>query len=330
MGSTQGSITNYPASQVSGSLQITPTTIGGFTLSPSSLTAGAVATGTVTLANPAPASGLTLNVTSSPSGVVTFYQGTLSSTNPATNTLAITIPSGGTTATFSVLGGFVTTTTSTKVTVTKPGQSMSQTVTVTPPTLSLTLNPQEVVGGVSSQGILSIPAPTPKTLTFTLKETAAPSSSGTGSLPSTVTIAAGQTASAPFTIGTKPVAVPTTLTITASDGGYSVTQQLFVDEVGIASVTFSPAAIHAPIQTTTCTVTLTGPAPTGGVVIQLLPQSGTGYLKLPSTVTVPAGMTSVSVSVSAQEVSRNVSESVTAQLADGSSSAAGVVTVMVP
>ena len=63
---------------------------------------------------------------------------------------------------------------------------------------------------------------------------------------------------------------------------------------------------------TTCTVTLAGPAPSGGVVVAL--SDSAKLLNTPSSVTVAAGSTSATFVASAQSIRHTSSETVTAKL----------------
>jgi hypothetical protein len=310
MSSSQGSGNQYAPSQVSGTLTVTSYSLATFVVSPTTIPAGGITTGTVTLATPAPQGGITVEVTSSNSKLISFFTGT---NTPAT-TLSVMIPNGLTSATFSIQGGVPDVNTPVSVNVIRGSQTLSQTVTVQAAVLSLTLNPSEVSGGTTSVGTLSIPAPAPAGgLTASLSEAVSPTSSLAGTLPASITIPAGQT-SVNFNVGTSPVAVTTTYTITATFSLSSTTKdstsaQLIVDPVGIASISFSPSTVHGGL-TTLCTITLQGPAlPTGAVVVL---NSTNPYLILPASITIPGGKSSVTFQVPTVRVSRDVATIVSA------------------
>jgi hypothetical protein len=316
MGAKQGSVNNYPISTATGTLSIIPDTLSSFTLSSNSTTAGGVVTGTVILSKPAPSSGLAITISANPSGEVRFYTGT----NTPTSSLNVTIPSGSNTFTFSVLGGFTTSTVPVVISVAKTGQVLTQTLTLTSQPLSLALSPVELVGGASTKATVSIASASPTALTFAVKA----SGTGLGSFPTTVTIPAGST-SASFTVSTVSVSSKSTITVTVTDtanGSYTKSANLTVDPPTIASLTFSPSTIYQG-ATTTATVTLSGPAPSGGVSVTLT-GSGGFLPPIPTTITIAAGKTSASTTLTAIQVSRSVSEVVTATTSQGSSTQATV------
>jgi len=159
----------------------------------------------------------------------------------------------------------------------------------TQPSLSsLSLNPTSVVGGNSSTGTVTLTAPAPSG-GFVVNLSS--SNTNVATVPSTVTVPAGAT-SANFTVSTQAVSSATSVTITASAGGVSRTATLTVNpapSVTLQSLTISPTSVWGG-STATGTVTLSGPAPAGGVVVQL--RSSSSRASVPSTVTVPAGATS--------------------------------------
>jgi thermitase len=159
----------------------------------------------------------------------------------------------------------------------------------TQPSLSsLSLNPTSVVGGNSSTGTVTLTAPAPSG-GFVVNLSS--SNTNVATVPSTVTVPAGAT-SATFTVSTRAVSSATSVTITASAGGISRTATLTVNpspSVTLQSLTIRPTSVWGG-STATGTVTLSGPAPAGGVVVQL--RSSSSRASVSSTVTVPAGATS--------------------------------------
>ncbi|MCL6535801.1 MAG: S8 family peptidase [Armatimonadetes bacterium] len=154
---------------------------------------------------------------------------------------------------------------------------------------SLSLNPTSVVGGNSSTGTVTLTAPAPSG-GFVVNLSS--SNTNIATVPSTVTVPAGAT-SANFTVSTRAVSSATSVTITASAGSVSRTATLTVNpsssNVTLQSLTISPTSVWGG-RSATGTVTLSGPAPAGGVVVQL--RSSSSRASVPSTVTVPAGATS--------------------------------------
>jgi thermitase len=159
---------------------------------------------------------------------------------------------------------------------------------------TLSLNPTSVVGGNSVTGTVTLTAAAPSG-GFVVNLSS--SNSSVASVPSSVTVPAGAT-SANFTVSTTAVSASTNVTITASAGGVSRTATLTVNpsssSVSLQSLTISPTAVWGG-SSATGTVTLSGPAPAGGVVVQL--RSNSSRASVPNTVTVPAGATSASFTI---------------------------------
>lgn len=171
--------------------------------------------------------------------------------------------------------------------------SYSPTATLT---LSLGLNPSSVTGGSSSKGTVTLSTPAPSTGALV----ALKSSSAIATVPASVTIASGTT-SASFTIKTSPVASSTSSTITASYSGVSSAATLSVKAPAMKSLTLSPTTVRGGFANSTGTVTLTGPAPSGGRVVTLT-SSNTAVAKVPSSVTVPAGYSTATFTVTTYRV----------------------------
>src|SRR5206468_3401397 len=131
---------------------------------------------------------------------------------------------------------------------------------------SLTLNPASVIGGAQSS-----------TGTVTLGE-AAPAGGAQVALSSSNTAAASVEigrascrggASATFTISTRAVAASTAVSISASYGGVSTSALLAVTPPPVSSLTLNPTSVIGGVQSSTGTVTLSGPAPAGGAQVAL-------------------------------------------------------------
>lgn len=245
---------------------------------PTSLTISGTSTQnlTLTLSAPAPAGGLAVNVTSSNISVATvpatmsFAAGALTTVVPVTGVAA-----GAAVIHASNLPNIPDATAS--VTVQMPG------------TISLPANPGLGLGQTLPFPItLSAPAPTALTLTLTSSDPSKVSVS-TGSVP----IAQGATAPAqqPTITGLNfgSVSIGAAVTgYTSANATATVTGSiLFTPQI----VTFSSGG------TQNLTLTLSGPAPAGGVSINLS-SSNTTVGTVPASVTIPAGANSVAVPVS--------------------------------
>ncbi len=266
--------------------QPTQPTLSSLSLNPTSVVGGQSSTGTVTLTAAAPSGGFVVNLSSSNSAVASVPS-------------SVTVPAGQTSATFTVTTQAVSSTTTVTITATAGNVSRQATLTVNPapqqPQLSsLSLNPSSVVGGQSSTGTVTLTAPAPSG-GFVVNLSS--SNSTVASVPSSVTVPAGQT-SATFTVNTQAVASATTVTITASAGGVSRQATLTVNPAPPAtlqSLTVSPTIVLGG-GSATGTVTLSAPAPAGGVVVALT-SSRPDRAIVPTTVTIPAGATQATFTI---------------------------------
>src|SRR6266478_2263346 len=150
---------------------------------------------------------------------------------------------------------------------------------------SLSLSSTSVTGGNSSSGTVTLSGAAP-----TGGATVALSSSNTAAatVPSSVTIAAGAT-SATFSVSTSAVAASTTVTISGTYSGATRSASLTVTPASpppptLSSVSLNPANVFGG-QSSTGTVTLTGPAPAGGAQVFL--SSSNSAARVPSSVIVP-------------------------------------------
>ncbi len=175
---------------------------------------------------------------------------------------------------------------------------------------SMTLNPASVNGGNSSTGTVTLSGAAPASgATVTLSS----SNTTAARVPTSVTVAAGAS-SATFTVSTSAVAASTTVTITAAYGGATRSSSLTVTPAApppptVSSLTLNPANVFGG-QSSTGTVTLTGPAPAGGAQVFL--SSNNGAARVPSSVIVPAGASSVSFTVNTSFVLMSTSATISA------------------
>jgi hypothetical protein len=184
-----------------------------------------------------------------------------------------------------------------------------------PPTLSLssmTLNPTSVTGGNSSMGTVTLSGPAPAggvQVTLSSNNTAA------AKVPSTVTVSAGAT-SATFTVSTSAVATSTEVTVSASHAGMIKTASLTVTPAAppapsLSSLTLNPTTVTGGAQSSTGTVTLSGPAPADGAQVTLS-SDNTAAARVPSSVIVPAGATSATFTVNTSVVLLSTSATISA------------------
>ncbi|HVH72354.1 MAG TPA: hypothetical protein VNB49_14755 [Candidatus Dormibacteraeota bacterium] len=175
-----------------------------------------------------------------------------------------------------------------------PSNSPPSAVTLT----SLTLSPTTVVGGQSSTATVTLSGPAPSggaQITLSSSDTATAQVPPSGN----VTVPAGAT-SASFTVTTSAAGTSTSVAISAAYSGVTQTATLTVTPPPptLTTLTLNPSSVIGGLQSSTGTVTLSGPAPADGVVVALS-SSNPGVAQVPSSgnVIIPAGATSASFTV---------------------------------
>jgi hypothetical protein len=268
----------YGGATQTASLTVVPPSVAALSLSQGSVRGGATVTGTVTIDGPAPAGGAQVALSSNSGAALV----------PA----SVLISAGAVSATFTVTTTGVSVSTSASISASYGGRTQSVTLTVLPPSVSaLSVNPASVTGGAGATGTVTLDGPAPAGGV----QVALSDNSGAASVPSSVTVAAGTT-SASFSIGTSAVASATAVTVSASAGGVTRSASLNVLPAVLTSLTLNPTSVIGGLQASTGTVTLNGPAPAGGAVVTLSDNSAA--CSVPGTVTIPAGATSATFTVS--------------------------------
>jgi uncharacterized protein (TIGR03437 family) len=117
--------------------------------------------------------------------------------------------------------------------------------------------------------------------------------------------------------------VPLRFTLNGASGSQSLYIALGNPSVAVTSLTLSSSSV-AGGGTVLGSVTLSAPAPTGGIVVAL--SSSSGSATMPATVTVPAGNASASFTIATSAVSSNQTAIITASYAGSSAQAALTIT----
>lgn len=120
------------------------------------------------------------------------------------------------------------------------------------------------------------------------------SNPGVAAVPASVAVSSGAT-SGSFSVITSAVASPTALTISATLNGVTQTSPLTVVPPALAGLSLSPSSVTSG-NSSTGTITLTGPASSGGLVVTLA-SSQPKVAHVPANMTVPAGSTSATFAV---------------------------------
>ena len=195
------------------------------------------------------------------------------------------------------------------ISVTNPdGQSATLTngFSVQPPLSALSLNPTTVVGGNPSQGTVTLTSVAPAGGTVVSLSS---SNTSVATVPASATVPGGATI-ATFTVTTNPVTANTTVNISASEGGVTKSVSLAVNPASLTGLRLTPTTVVSG-KSSQGTVTLDGPAPSGGAVVSLS-SSNTSVATVPSSATVPAGATSATFTVTTKKVTSSTSVTISA------------------
>jgi uncharacterized repeat protein (TIGR03803 family) len=302
------------------SLTLTPpptVTLVSIGLNPDQVQGGTPSTGTVILNEVAPSGGTRVS---------------LSSDTPAAASVPsnVTVPADSTSANFNITTQTVSANTFVTITATLGSTSQPATLEVTDlPAITapaLNIDPANVSGGSPTTGVVSLSRQAPPGGIVV----ALSSNAGSASVPASVTVPAGYIRTS-FPIATASVSTTTTATITASLNGSSVQTSFTItpaSSVTLSSFTLSQPGISVPNGSVSSvtgglssqgTVNLTGPAPTGDVVVTL--SSNSGLATVPPTVAITAGTTTTSFAITTQAVTSNTNVVITATVSGASQQA---------
>jgi hypothetical protein len=263
----------------------TAQTVKSIALSETSVAGGATLTGTVTLSADAGSGGKTVS---------------LSSSNAAAKVSAsVKVPSGSKTATFTVSTTAVNANTNATIKGTIGSSSATATLTVLSPKLtSLTLSPTSVLGGTVVTGTVGLGSEAPSSGT----QVKLSSTLTAATVPPSVTVEAGAK-SATFSIKTLPVAQMTTPEIKAVLGSALVGEKFTIDPPAITAIKLNPPAL-AGGSSSTGTLTLNGPAPSGGFKIVL--STNQSNVNVPADVTISSEAKTATFTLSTKAVNQIV------------------------
>ena len=265
--------------------------LSSLTLSPTSVVGGAPSTCTVTLSGPALTGGVGVNLSSS-------------NTNAAAVPASISVPAGATSATFTVTTNAVAASTSVVISATSGTVTQTATLTVLPVpsfTLSATPSSLSIVQGTSGASTVAITVQNGFNSSVSLVASGLPS----GVNASFGTNPAATTSTLTFSASTSATTGTFTITVTGTSGSLhsSTTLTLTLKPIPlptVSSLTLNPSSVVGGLGSSTATVTLSGPAPAGGALVQL--SSNNGAAHVPSSVIVPAGSTSTTFTVTTSTV----------------------------
>jgi hypothetical protein len=169
------------------------------------------------------------------------------------------------------------------------------------PTLSsFTVNPNIVVGGRPSTGTVTLPHPAPA---GGLEVTVASEVPSIASVPSSITIPAGET-SGTFTISTFSSSSTTRVGLSATHLDTTLFSVITVGPVALSTLSVSPTSVVGG-STSTGTVTLNDAASSDGAAVSL--SASSSATTVPATVTVPPGATSATFAIGSSSVTASTS-----------------------
>lgn len=261
-------------------------------LTPDTVPGGTSATAMLTLSAPAPAGGLAVALSSSSTAAQV----------PA----SVTVPAGQTTCTFTVTTGPVEAQVLATITAMVSGTAQTAALTINPISLAaFTLSQAGIVGGNPLTATVTLTGPAPAGGS----KIALACSAHNVAVPATVSIPASQT-TATVTIPTTRTSAKVDTIITATLGYVASSANLSVFPMGPLTVAFKTPTVAGGSKDDG-TVTLTGPAPKGGMTVNL--GASDRSLKLPASVKVPEGQTTATFQVLTVKAAAQLTASVTAR-----------------
>jgi trimeric autotransporter adhesin len=246
-------------------------TLQSLTLSSASAIGGSAVTGTIAVSAPAPDGGLDVALASSSAAAIV----------PAHTT----IPAGESLQTFTIATRDTASPVVATITATIPFTGSSRDASLTISRLGVqqvSLGLTSVPAGVPLTGTVLLTAPAPVDAVVVLSST-----DSIATVPASVTIPAGMT-SQPFDITTVNAPPTRTATITAAYGG--TTQSASLTVIAYPTIPSLSCTSTTPKGGTisTCTGTLSSPAPPGGWQLQFVTSDDTLATAAPDSLTVPA------------------------------------------
>jgi len=179
---------------------------------------------------------------------------------------SVTIPAGGTNATFTITTKMVTANTQASIRASYGGVTKAATLTISRiPTalVSVAVTPPATVGGAALAGVVTV-SPAPASPLFIALSSSNPNAA---TVPANVLVPGGGT-SAMFKVTTKPVSASAGVAISANYAGITKTVLITVNRPSLSVLMVAPVAVVGGTKATGA-VTLSGAAPPGGVTVAL-------------------------------------------------------------
>jgi len=282
------------------SVAVETTGIQSFTLTVPSVIGGSsdVAKGTITLSSPAPSGGIVVTLSSSIPG---------SASVPAT----VTVATNQTTKQFVITHSPVAARSIPRIKAAITGSFLTADLTVYPPKpLSVVISPTTFVGGTTTSvtGTVTISRAAPAGMKVSLVS----SYPSAATVPATITMPTGAT-QATFTITHVAQATKRDFSVKATTGATFARGTATNLPPSPISVSLVPSTVMGgSAQVVTGTVTLNGPAPTGGITVSLK-SSQTAAATVPATIQIAAGQTTGTFTVTHKKVTAGATVTITAK-----------------
>ena len=210
---------------------------------------------------------------------------------------SLNITAGKSVGTFAITAQAVSSQVVSTITATMGTNFQTAPLTIVPVGLSaITITPSSVAGGSPASGTIILNGIAPKG-GFIVKLR---SSLTNVVVPASVNIPVGSR-TYPFKISTTTTAKALTATVAATLAQVTVSTSLTVNPPVLQSISLAPTSV-AGGASSTGTVALSGPAPTGGMVVTL--SSDSIFAVLPKSVTIPAGKAAVTFVVKTTAVAK--------------------------
>ena len=267
--------------------------LGGIATNVPNIIGGGGITAAVVLDENAPQGGTVVNLTSSNPSIAAV---------PAT----VTVPAGTDKILFTIPTNVVASNTSVTFAATLQGARYIASVTVTPVLSSLNLGSTSVTGGSAVRATVTL---TGQAYSGGVVVSLSSNDPAVANVPASVTVPQGSS-TANFTVTTSAVSVATQVVLTASSGDSVKQVALTVNPPAVRSLTLTPAQLVGG-QKSTGTVLLTGIAPSGGASVALS-SSNSNVAQVPASVTIPAGLTSATFSVTTAAVQTQTAVTISA------------------
>lgn len=232
----------------------------------------------------------------------------LSSSNPAVAPVppTKTVPAGSDKVVFTIPTSAVPAKTSVTLTATLQGAKYIANIIVNPVLSALDLNKTTVTGGTQDGGTVVL---TQTAYSGGVVVNLSSNNPSVAQVPSTITVPEGANV-AKFTVTTSAVSVATQVVLTASSGDSVKQITLTVNPPAVRSLSLTPAQLTGG-QKSSGRVTLSGIAPNGGASVALS-SSNSNVAQVPAAVTVPAGLTSTTFTVTTSPVQSQTPVTITA------------------